>query len=209
MLHISQLSKSYGNHSVLEIKNFSFQKGVYWIKGANGCGKSTLLKVLSGLIPFKGDITLNEKISIREKPVAYRAAISHAPAEPAYPSFLTGQELVNFYLKIRKGTTNQTEEIKSILGIDNYLDNPTGSYSSGMLKKLSLLLAFIGHSEWIFLDEPFTTLDVAAQNALQHLIHSSKDTGFLLTSHHDISPADISLSGVCQLQHKTIAIEPH
>lgn len=207
-LQVKHVVKKYGDHEILNIPALELRMGNYWLKGPNGSGKSTLLKVLAGLIPFKGNIILNEKISIHKAPVAYRAAISHAPAEPAYPSFLSGQELVNFYLKVKNGNALQVNEIKSILGIDHYLDNPTGSYSSGMLKKLSLLLAFIGCSEWILLDEPFTTLDVSAQNALQHLIHSTKNKGFIFTSHHNISPADISLSGVYHVQNKTIVIEP-
>ncbi|MGC4234605.1 MAG: ATP-binding cassette domain-containing protein [Niabella sp.] len=207
-LQIKHLVKRYGNHEVLNIPDLELRQGNYWIKGPNGSGKSTFLKVLAGLIPFKGNIILNEQIAIHNAPVAYRMAISHAPAEPAYPSFLSGQELVGFYLKVKNGTPGQVNEIKSALGIDHYLDNPCGSYSSGMLKKLSLLLAFTGNSEWILLDEPFTTLDTAAQNALQHLIHSTKNKGFIFTSHHDISPADISLSGVYHVQNKNIIIEP-
>lgn len=207
-LQVKHLVKKYGDHEVLNIPTLELQQGNYWIKGPNGSGKSTFLKLLAGLIPFKGDIILNEQISIHKAPVAYRMAISHAPAEPAYPSFLSGQELLNFYLKIKNGNAQQVNEIKSILGIDHYLDNPTGSYSSGMLKKLSLLLAFTGNSQWILLDEPFTTLDMSAQNALQYLVHSTRNKGFIFTSHHDISPADISLSGIYHVHNKTIVIEP-
>ncbi|MFT4094514.1 MAG: ATP-binding cassette domain-containing protein [Niabella sp.] len=207
-LQVKHLIKKYGDHEVLNIPALELQQGNYWIKGPNGSGKSTFLKALAGLVPLKGNIILNEQISMHKAPVAYRAAINHAAAEPAYPSFLSGQELVNFYLKVKNGTVQQVNEIKSILGIDHYLDNPCGSYSSGMLKKLSLLLAFTGNSEWILLDEPFTTLDVSAQNALQHLIHSTKNKGFIFTSHHDISPTGISLSGIYHVQNKTIVIEP-
>ena len=207
-LQVKHLVKRYGNHEVLNIPALELRQGNYWIKGPNGSGKSTFLKALAGLIPFTGNIILNGQISIHKAPVAYRMTLSHAPAEPAYPSFLSGQELVNFYLKVKNGTLKQVNEIKSILGIDHYLDNPTGSYSSGMLKKLSLLLAFTGNSQWILLDEPFTTLDTATQNALQHLIYSTKNKGFIFTSHHDISPADISLSGIYHVQNNTIVIEP-
>src|SRR5450432_1589665 len=112
------------------------------------------MKVLAGLIPFKGDIFIDEKISLRKNPVHYRLLLSHAEAEPVYPSFLTGNELIDFVSNIKKGTKEQVNEIRHILDIDDYLQNPTGSYSSGMLKKLSLLLAFLGQPKWILLEEP-------------------------------------------------------
>ncbi|MCH5721382.1 ABC transporter ATP-binding protein [Niabella hibiscisoli] len=207
MLLIHSLHKSYGNYEVLNIGSFRFDKAIYWIKGANGSGKSTFLKAIAGLIPFKGDVLLNQKISLKKNPAAYRAAVNHAPAEPAYPSFLKGEELVRYYMQTKGGNREQVDAIKSVLGIDHYLDNPCGSYSSGMLKKLSLLLAFMGNSKWIFLDEPFTTLDIATQQALQALIQNSTDKGFIITSHHNIPGEAITFKGIYGIQNKTLEIE--
>jgi ABC-2 type transport system ATP-binding protein len=180
---------------------------VYWIKGVNGSGKSTFLKAIAGIIPFKGDVLINGNISLKKNPVAYRAAINYAPAEPSYPSFLKGEELLKYCMHIKGGHRQQAASIQSMLHIDNYLGNPCGSYSSGMLKKLSLLLAFIGNSEWIFLDEPFTTLDAETQQALQALIQNSAGKGFIITSHHNIPAEAISFKAIYSIRHKTLELE--
>ncbi len=195
MLALNNVTKRFGTHLVYRIDNLVLPGGVYWIKGANGSGKSTFLKMLAGLIPFEGDIQLLQT-SIRKEPVLYRQKINHAPADPVYPSFLRGIELVDFVKAIKKGTATQVANLKAQLGIDHYLQNPTGSYSSGMLKKLSLLLAFIGHPHWILLDEPYTTLDQAAQAALTHLIEQKRaeGTSFILTSHHAIGLTGLSFT---------------
>lgn len=157
-------------------------------------------------MPFNGEIILYETISIRKQPVNYRLLINHSAAEPVYPSFLTGNELVEFVRSIKKGTEQQVNDIKDILGIDNYLLNPTGSYSSGMLKKLSLLSAFMGRPGWILLDEPFTTLDQASQSALCGLIRKQHEQGisFILTSHHDIEISDIHFTKIFTLKDKQL-----
>ncbi len=64
------------------------------------------------------------------------------------------------------------------------------------MKKLSLLLAFIGNPAWVLLDEPFTTLDQASQKALCILIREKHEQGisFILTSHHDIEPDEINFT---------------
>jgi ABC-2 type transport system ATP-binding protein len=194
MLQLNNIQKWYGSHHIFSIDELSLPAGIYWLKGANGAGKSTFLKLLAGLIPFKGEVFIEETISIRKNPVQYRLLLNHAEAEPVYPSFLTGNELIDFVSNIKKGTKEQANEIKDVLGIDNYLQNPTGSYSSGMLKKLSLLLAFLGNPKWILLDEPLTTLDQSSQKALCELImmqRKKNNISFIITSHHDIENNDI------------------
>ena len=108
---------------------------------------------------------------------------------------------------IKKGTKEQVNEIKDILGVDDYLQNPTGSYSSGMLKKLSLLLAFIGQPKWILLDEPLTTLDQSSQKTLCELIMQQwqqKNISFIITSHHDIENAAIHFDKTFLLKDKQL-----
>ena len=207
MLELSNIQKWYGSHHIFSIDELKLPKGVYWLKGANGAGKSTLLKLLAGLIPFKGDVFIEEKISIRKDPVHYRLLLNHAEAEPVYPSFLTGTELIEFVRNIKKGTKEQVNEIRQVLGIDDYLQNPTGSYSSGMLKKLSLLLAFTGNPSWILLDEPLTTLDQSSQKALCQLImqqRQQKNISFIITSHHDIENNDIHFDKTFLLKDKQL-----
>ena len=198
MLELTEVQKSFGTNKVLDIPVHSFSPGIYWIKGANGSGKSTLLSILAGLLPFKGSITLNNQVSLRQQPSMYRKLLNYAPAEPIYPSFISGDELVSFTSRIKGGSPAQTRSVCEMLQIGRYTANPTGSYSSGMLKKLSLLTAFIGNPEWILLDEPFTTLDADAQKALYLLIRERRQQGvsFILTSHHDVEPSDIKFDGV-------------
>lgn len=205
MLQLTGIEKSFGSHPVFAIDSLHLPGGIYWLKGMNGSGKSTLMKILAGMLPFKGEITLDE-IDLRRQPTAYRYRINHAPAEPLYPSFLTGNELLDFVSSIKQGTPQQAAEVKRALGIDQFLQNPTGSYSSGMLKKLSLLLAFMGKPVWILLDEPFTTLDQASQNALCQLIveKHAQGTSFLLTSHHDIETSQLHFTRVFTLVDKKL-----
>ncbi len=207
MLQLNNIEKWYGSHHIFSINDLNLPAGIYWLKGANGAGKSTFMKLLAGLIPFKGDVFIDEKISIQKNPVHYRLLLNHAEAEPVYPSFLTGNELIDFVSTIKKGTKEQVNEIRQILGIDDYLQNPTGSYSSGMLKKLSLLLAFIGQPKWILLDEPLTTLDQSSQKGLCELImqqQQQKNISFIITSHHDIENNDIRFDKTFILKDKEL-----
>ncbi len=207
MLSLNNIQKWYGSHHIFSIDELTLPAGIYWLKGVNGAGKSTFMKMLAGLIPFKGEVLIENNISLRKNPVPYRLKLNHAEAEPVYPSFLTGNELIDFVSNIKKGTKEQVDEIRQVLAIDDYLQNPTGSYSSGMLKKLSLLLAFIGQPKWILLDEPLTTLDQSSQKALCELImqqRQQKNISFIITSHHDIENTTIHFDKTFILKDKEL-----
>jgi hypothetical protein len=60
-----------------------------------------LLRILAGILPFGGDVFLNSPnqahpVSLRQSPTRYRRLIAWADAEPQYPGFLTGYELLDF-----------------------------------------------------------------------------------------------------------------
>ncbi|WP_257722248.1 ABC transporter ATP-binding protein [Pedobacter cryoconitis] len=142
----------------------SLDEGVYWLKGANGSGKSTLLKSLAGILHFEGDVLLNKLISIKKHKRDYRRLVNFAEAEPIFPEFLTGKELIDMFAEAKGGTNEQKAFYPQTIGLQPYLDQPLGTYSSSMLKKLSLILTFMGKPKLILLDE----LDILAILVLPH-----------------------------------------
>ncbi len=188
MLCLQNYRKHYGPFLVLDVPTLELQKGIYWFRGENGAGKTTLLKSIAGLVPFDGEIYINN-LSIRNRRREYLKIVNYAEAEPLYPSFLTGKDLVNFYFKTKGGEKEQIEELINHFGMTSYLKNKTSTYSSGMTKKISLLLAFIGHPALILLDEPFITLDVEAVQFLHQYINQRHASGvsFCITSHQPLS----------------------
>ncbi len=209
MLELTSLRKKIKGRTVLTIESLSFPPGVHWLRGANGSGKSTLLNILAGLLPFEGEVRAAGQ-SLKKQPLKYRALVNHAPAEPRFPAFLTGTELCQFVQALKKGDASQHDFLCGQLGIDQFLSAPTGTYSSGMLKKLSLLLAFCGQPKWILLDEPFTTLDPLAQQSLANLILHQHRQGisFLLTSHHQVDAGHFNFTSVANLVNGQIQLQP-
>ncbi len=50
MIEISDLCKSFGNHSVLSNLNCKIETGsIYGLVGSNGAGKSTLLRIINNI----------------------------------------------------------------------------------------------------------------------------------------------------------------
>jgi ABC-2 type transport system ATP-binding protein len=208
MLQFSQVKKQYNGRQILFIQALDLAKGIYWLQGPNGSGKTTLLRMVAGLIPFEGEI-LFDGLSLRHQPLAYRRKISWAEAEPVYPPFLTGIELIRFYRQVRKASALQINRLTSLFGLEPWLKTTTGSYSSGMMKRLSLLLAFIGEPELILLDEPLATLDEESALVLSSLIgeyHKDHGTGFMFSSHHSFYSAAMDMQKKLLITDQTILL---
>jgi ABC-2 type transport system ATP-binding protein len=197
MLQLHSLFKRYGSKPILDVADLNLEAGLYWLQGPNGSGKTSLLRILAGILPFDGDVLLRSPdqstpVSLRQSPTRYRRLIAWADAEPQYPGFLTGLELLSFYRNILNPDKTQVQGLIEGFGMGGWLDTRTAVWSSGMTKKLSLLLAFLGQPVLILLDEPFTTLDHVGREALNHLIADRqvrKDASFIISSHQEIDQA--------------------
>lgn len=209
MITFRQVSKDYQGTPVLDIPSLALPAGIYWLQGANGAGKTTCMKVMAGLIPFRGEIILQEQVSSRQHPVRYRRLISYAEAEPLFPGFLTGRDLLRLYGSTRGGSNTDMQEVLHRLGIHGYLENPVSSYSSGMLKKLSLALAFSGQPAVILLDEPLITIDSDTVPALYTLIrdyHRQHGVTFCITSHQPIPPGELTVTDILKITDRNISL---
>ena len=209
MLSIINFIKKYpGNPTpVLSIRECILTEGIYWLKGENGSGKTSLMKSVAGLIPFEGDIAVNG-LHIHKDRMNYTRIVNYSEAEPVYPPFLTGKELIDFYKATKGG--DFPSALMSGLGVEHFMHQKTATYSSGMLKKLSLLLSFIGKPKLILLDEPLIALDVAAVEVLQSAImdYSKMGVSFLITSHQLLNSELLTGSTTLLVKDNTLQKEP-
>lgn len=196
MLQFNAVKKHYGSFLALDIPSLSINRGIYLLKGENGSGKTSFLKMVGGLHPFEGDILLSG-ISILRNRVQYLQKINYAEAEPLYPDFLTAKDLVQLYCRTKKADEKKALNLLEELHISDSFTKLLGTYSSGMLKKLSIALAFIGNPEWILLDEPLITVDADAVSIICQLInssHSEKEVSFIITSHQPFQSGSLSVT---------------
>lgn len=204
-LILKQIDKKYGSNTVLSFDEWQIGSGVYWLKGGNGTGKTTLFRIIAGHTPFSGEV-LFDNTALKMEPAKFRSKISYAEAEPQYPLFLTGRELLDFYKDVREAKQEDIDQLVSVFEMKDFLDQKIGGYSSGMLKKLSLICAFIGEIELYILDEPLITIDADSAAQLYKLISLKANQGksFILSSHQEIDSGKLTIDETFMIRNKVV-----
>jgi len=205
MLQITDFKKAYSTRIILQIPSLTIPAGSFWLKGNNGSGKTTLMKILAGINPFEGVVQLNG-IDLVKNPIGYRQQVSFAEAEPVFPGFVTGWDLIRFVQAIRKEPDTRIQSLVHYFGILSFLPYTVGTYSSGMTKKLSLLLTFIGNTKLILLDEPLITLEDIFLPTLFSLIKDRQinGTSFLLSSHQPFREDQFTSQGTIVVENQSV-----
>jgi len=206
MIRIADYKKQYNGRTILEIPTLQFDQPRNWIKGNNGAGKSTLFKSMAGIIPFDGTIECDEK-SVKYDPVEYRMKVNYSDPDPSFPSFITLRDLISFVCKSKKGDRSKAEKLMVDFEMKPFAKQSIGTFSSGMLKKTSLICSFIGNPVWIILDEPFSSLDHDSSMLLSSIIMQKCAEGicFCVSSHIE---ADMHLSFTSIYHVQNGKIEP-
>jgi ABC-2 type transport system ATP-binding protein len=210
MLELIGFKKYYKEELILGVDSLVLPSGIHWLQGRNGSGKSTFLRSVAGLIPFEGEIRLNEYLDPVKTPVDYRCQVNYAESEPLFPGFLCGKEILQFTSEMKKAKSSQMEELVEIFGLSAFFEKPASSYSSGMTKKVSLAMAFLGDPALILLDEPFITLDTESFSRLSSLIrYKGKDgISFLISSHPDFNEAGFTGYSTYRVENQKITRLP-
>lgn len=165
--------------TVLENINLEIKKGeTVALIGTNGSGKSTLLKLMTKIIyPNKGKITTKGKLtSLLELGAGF------------HPDF-TGRENIFFNASIFGLTAKEIDarvpEIIEFSELENFIDTPVRTYSSGMYMRLAFSVAINVDAEILLIDEILAVGDQHFQEKCFNKLHELKKSGktIVIVSH--------------------------
>lgn len=159
MISLENIGKSFAKKKIFRGITVNYELGKrYGISGNNGSGKSTLLKIISGFTtPSEGEITYSFDSQFINADSIF-SEISYAAPYIDLPQDLTFGDLLDFHFSMKKRAFHSTnEELNSYFNLP--LDVILQNFSSGMLQRAKLSLAFFTKSKILILDEPTETLD--------------------------------------------------
>jgi NitT/TauT family transport system ATP-binding protein len=153
---------------VVGLMDFSIESGkIIALLGASGCGKSTLLRIMSGLArPSSGALFWQGKPFDQETPNVAIVFQSFA----LFP-WLTVLENVEAPLQARSiaAVERRKRALRTLdtVGLDGFETAYPKELSGGMKQRVGFARALVVEPEVLFMDEPFSALDVLTAENLR------------------------------------------
>ena len=207
MIHICNLSFSYGKKEVLKNTSTKFEKGkIYGLLGPNGAGKTTLMKLMNGFIKGKkGSIEINDTPPSKRTPQTL-SSIFYLPEHPVatidkIKTF--AKEYGWFYPTF---DYNEFEQLIKEFRID--IDAKFSALSTGESKKAFIAFALALNTPYLLLDEPTNGLDITSKGEFRQIIsrYMSEDRCIIIATHQIKEVAKL-LDHIVILKDKNIAID--
>ena len=164
---------------VLNDISFNVRKGeAVGLIGHNGCGKSTTLKLLTRIMyPDEGSITMRGRVS------------SLIELGAGFHPDMSGRENIYINASIfgltRKEIDSRLEDIIEFSELQDYIDNPVRTYSSGMYMRLAFSVAINVDADILLIDEILAVGDANFQTKCFNKMQEIKAAGttIVLVSH--------------------------
>ena len=169
-LLLKNVSAGYGHEKVLENIDLSIKEGeTVFIGGRNGSGKTTLLRVMAGLMPFEGSVTIDGKdiSKMKRRNAAQLIALMPQAGEMYFQYTVFQTVLLGRYARsgglFGSFTAEDREFAQSCMescGVYEYRDRLLGELSGGQLQRVLLARTYAQGTPFLFLDEPGSNLDI-------------------------------------------------
>ena len=166
------------------------------IIGPNGAGKSTLFKALVGLIPHSaGSISLHgEDCRTSHRLLAY--VPQHEAIDWTFPVTVEDVVMMGRARKIgwlrwpRRSDRQAVDAALDQVGMRPLRTRQIGQLSGGQKRRVFIARALAQDTDVLLLDEPFSGVDVAAEQEIMDTLQTLKQAGItVLLATHDLSAA--------------------
>ena len=140
--------------------------------GPNGAGKTTLLKVLATLIvPDRGSAVVGGHDVVAEPASVRRVIASVLANERSLYWRLSARENLELFaalLRLRpEDTAGRVSDALEVVGLADAGKKMVGQFSAGMMQRLLVGRALLGHPRVLLLDEPTRSLDPTAAHSFR------------------------------------------
>jgi len=196
LIEVENLNVNYLGTPVLNNVNFSVSGGkLIGIIGPNGAGKSTLMKAMLGLIKSTGNVTIaGSQVNHLKGKVAYIKQGSDY--DLTFPILVKDAVMLGLYPAIgllkRPNRSHRAlvDEALTRVEMQSFKNRQIAELSGGQWQRVLIARMLIQNAEVLFLDEPFTGVDVDSEAKIMEVLHELRDEGkTIMMIYHDLENA--------------------
>eukprot|EP00898_Chlorokybus_atmophyticus_P003418 jgi/Chlat1/4077/Chrsp26S08850 len=197
-VEVRGLVKSYGRFSAVKGNWFGVEKDkLFCLLGPNGAGKTTTISMLTGVVPPTAGhaFVFGESITSPTGMGRVRSFMGVCPQFDILWSNLTGIEHLYIFGLLKgirsKDIQEESQQLLSRVQLTGAQFMPTGKFSGGMKRRLSVAIALIGDPKVVYLDEPTTGMDPISRRYVWDIIEAAKPGRAIILTTHSMEEADI------------------
>ncbi|MGH0132671.1 UNVERIFIED_CONTAM: hypothetical protein FKN15_050037 [Acipenser sinensis] len=195
---IQNLVKTFDGCSrpALDGLNITFYEGqITSFLGHNGAGKTTTMSVLTGLYPPTSGTAIIKGKDIRTDIDTIRQSLGMCPQHNILFHHLTVAEHILFYAQLKgkpkAEAEKEVEEMLEDIGLPHKKNEEAQNRYSGMQRKLSIAMAFVGGAKVVILDEPTSGVDPYSRRSIWDLLLKYRSGRTIILSTHHMDEADL------------------
>lgn len=212
MLHVSGLTRLYGDFVAVDQVGFDIGKGeIVGLLGHNGAGKTTIMKMISGYLePNQGRIDI-DGTDLADDAKKVQQTLGYLPESlPLYPEMSVADFLD--YAAELKGLQgdNKYREIKRAIratAIADRLLSPIATLSRGYKQRVGVAQAILGRPKLLILDEPTNGLDPTQTEQMRQLIRDLAQDATVILSTHIMQEVDALCDRVLILRSGRLVVD--
>jgi manganese/iron transport system ATP-binding protein len=218
-LDVEGVTVAYPN-GTLALENASFHLGpgrIAGLVGVNGAGKSTLFKAMMGFVaPSAGEVRI---AGLRAREAQRRGLVAYVPQSEevdwSFPVLVEDVVTMGRYGHmgfLRIASREDRRKVDAALervGMSSFRKRQIGELSGGQRKRVFLARALAQEGLVMLLDEPFTGVDVATEQAIVALMRELRGEGHLmLVSTHNLGSVPDYCDEVILVRRTVLAAGP-
>ena len=210
MIHVSNLTKYFGDYAAVRDVSFDVAKGqIVGFLGPNGAGKTTTMRILAGYLTATSGTATIDGLDVFWKPLEVRRRIGYMPENcPLY----TDMRVVE-YLHFRAGIKGlhggrRRQRLDYVLHrcwLTDVRRQLIGTLSKGYRQRVGLADALLADPPVLILDEPTAGLDPTQIRASRELIRELGTEHTILLSTHILPEVEMTCDTVIIIHQGRVA----
>jgi ABC-2 type transport system ATP-binding protein len=182
---------------------------IFGFLGPNGAGKTTAIKIMLGMLfPVKGHMSL---FGSSPGLPASRRRVGYMPEIANYYAYLTPRELLIMYGRIfgldKVTLKGRIDELLISMGLEKVSNRLMGTFSKGMMQKVSFAQSLINDPDLLILDEPTSGLDPVSRKKMRETLQGLREKGkTIFFSSHELSEAELICDSIGILDKGKIVV---
>jgi len=216
-LHVEHLNVEYMSGVALNDISFELQRGERLaVVGPNGAGKSTLFKVVAGVLrPNSGLVEVAGHEPGGHNCIAYLPQRSQVdwnfPATVADVVMMGRIAKIGYFRIPSQNDWVMVRQSLKIVNLEDHSHRQINQLSGGQQQRMFIARALAQEAELMLMDEPFSGLDLPAQEELFKILDALRERIVTVAvALHDLQTASERFDRVMLLNHRLIALgKPH